>query len=180
MPHDGQTIPDGTVILPDLLALPAPPWPRRRRFLHGDGTSAGRFERRWPHLRRAAGGQPDRRAWACLAGHLCRIAAPDARLGRAPERRGKFGEVEQLILQIGMGEYLWQIYGGIPMSQGEILRPQDIGLTQEDQRGLMTDAVMTLTGSGNTQAARTRLVELMQERSPRSPWATPVSTTSSR
>jgi (2S)-methylsuccinyl-CoA dehydrogenase len=29
----------------------------------------------------------------------------------------------------------------------------------------MTDAVMTLTGSGNTQAARTRLVELMQERS---------------
>jgi (2S)-methylsuccinyl-CoA dehydrogenase len=35
---------------------------------------------------------------------------------------GKFGEVEQLILQIGLGEYLWQIYGGIPMSQGEILR----------------------------------------------------------
>jgi (2S)-methylsuccinyl-CoA dehydrogenase len=30
---------------------------------------------------------------------------------------------------------------------------------------VMTDAVMTLTGSGNTQAARTRLVELMQERS---------------
>jgi (2S)-methylsuccinyl-CoA dehydrogenase len=78
---------------------------------------------------------------------------------------GKFGEVEQLILQIGVGEYLWQIYGGIPMSQGEILRPQDLGLTQEDQRGLMTDEVMTLTGSGNTQAARTRLVELMQERS---------------
>jgi (2S)-methylsuccinyl-CoA dehydrogenase len=50
------------------------------------------------------------------------------------------------------------------MSQGEILRLQDLGLTQEDQRGLMTDAVMTLTGSGNTQAARTRLVELMQER----------------
>jgi (2S)-methylsuccinyl-CoA dehydrogenase len=77
---------------------------------------------------------------------------------------GKFGEVEQLILQIGVGEYLWQIYGGIPMSQGEILRPQDMGLTQEDQRGLMTAEVMTLTGSGNTQAARTRLVELMQER----------------
>jgi (2S)-methylsuccinyl-CoA dehydrogenase len=68
-------------------------------------------------------------------------------------------------LQIGAGEYLWQIYGGIPMSQGEILRPQDMGLTQEDQRGLMTAEVMTLTGSGNTQGARTRLVELMQERS---------------
>jgi (2S)-methylsuccinyl-CoA dehydrogenase len=47
-------------------------------------------------------------------------------LGRAPDGDGKFGEVEQLILQIAFGEYLWQIYGGIPMSQGEILRPQDM------------------------------------------------------
>ncbi len=78
---------------------------------------------------------------------------------------GKFGEVERLILQIAFGEYLWQIYGGLPMNQGEILRPQDMGLTQDDQRAMMDDAVMTLTGSGNTQAARTRLVELMRERS---------------
>jgi (2S)-methylsuccinyl-CoA dehydrogenase len=76
---------------------------------------------------------------------------------------GKFGETEQLIHQIAFGEYLWQIYGGIPMSQGEILRLQDLGLTQDDMRGLMSPAVMTLTQSGNTQAARTRLVELMQE-----------------
>ncbi len=77
---------------------------------------------------------------------------------------GKFGEVEQLILQIAFGEYLWQMYGGLPMNQGEILRPQDMGLTQDDQRAMMDDAVMTLTGSGNTQAARTRLVELMHDR----------------
>lgn len=78
---------------------------------------------------------------------------------------GKFGEVEQLIHQIAFGEYLWQIYGGIPMSQGEILRLQDIGLSQDDMRALMQPAVMTLTQSGNTQAARMRLVELMQEQS---------------
>ena len=78
---------------------------------------------------------------------------------------GKFGEVEQLIHQIAFGEYLWQIYGGIPMSQGEILRLQDIGLTQDDMRALMQPAVMTLTQSGNTQAARMRLCELMQEQS---------------
>ena len=78
---------------------------------------------------------------------------------------GKFGEVEQLIHQIAFGEYLWQIYGGIPMSQGEIMRLQDIGLTQDDMRSLMQPAVMTLTQSGNTQAARMRLVELMQEQS---------------
>ena len=81
------------------------------------------------------------------------------------QEQGKFGEVEQLIHQIAFGEYLWQIYGGIPMSQGEILRLQDIGLTQDDARALMQPAVMTLTQSGNTQAARMRLVELMQEQS---------------
>ena len=76
---------------------------------------------------------------------------------------GKFGEMEALILQIGFGEYLWQIYGGIPMSQGEMLRLQDMGLTQEDMRVLMVPEVMRLTQDANTQAARTRLVELIQE-----------------
>jgi (2S)-methylsuccinyl-CoA dehydrogenase len=75
----------------------------------------------------------------------------------------KFAETEQLLHQIAFGEYLWQIYGGIQMSQNEIVRLQDLGLSQDDQRGLMVDAVMTLTQSGNTQAARTRLAELMVE-----------------
>ncbi len=79
------------------------------------------------------------------------------------DKDGQFGEMEQLLHQIAFGEYLWQIYGGIPMSQGEILRLQDIGLSQDDQRALMEPAIMTLSQSGNTQAARTRLVELMQD-----------------
>ncbi|GGX44859.1 (2S)-methylsuccinyl-CoA dehydrogenase [Tateyamaria omphalii] len=79
--------------------------------------------------------------------------------------QSKLGEVESLILQIAFGEYLWQIYGGIQMNQGEVLRLQDLGLTQDDMRGMMEPAVQTLTQSGNTQAARIRLVELMQERS---------------
>ncbi|MBW4961828.1 acyl-CoA dehydrogenase family protein [Sulfitobacter sp. CW3] len=78
---------------------------------------------------------------------------------------GQFGETEQLIHQIAFGEYLWQIYGGIQMNQGEILRLQDMGLGQDAQRGLMNPAIQTLTQNGNTQAARTRLVELMQEQS---------------
>ncbi|MBO9472965.1 acyl-CoA/acyl-ACP dehydrogenase [Shimia sp. R10_1] len=76
---------------------------------------------------------------------------------------GKFGEIEQLIHQIAFGEYLWQVYGGIPMSQGEIIRLQDLGLTQDEMRGLMAPDVMTLCSEGNSQAARMRLVELMQE-----------------
>ncbi|SMP17716.1 (2S)-methylsuccinyl-CoA dehydrogenase [Shimia sagamensis] len=76
---------------------------------------------------------------------------------------GKFGEIEQIIHQIAFGEYLWQVYGGIPMSQGEIVRLQDLGLTQDETRGLMAAEVMTLCDKGNSQAARMRLVELMQE-----------------
>ncbi|WP_415401624.1 acyl-CoA dehydrogenase family protein [Tateyamaria sp. SN3-11] len=83
----------------------------------------------------------------------------------ALEEQSKFGEVEALILQITFGEYLWQVYGGIQMNQGEVLRLQDMGLSQDDMRGMMDPAVMTLTQGGNTQAARIRLVELMQERS---------------
>jgi (2S)-methylsuccinyl-CoA dehydrogenase len=80
---------------------------------------------------------------------------------------GAFGETEALLHQIGFGEYLWQIYGGIPMSQGEMIRLQDIGLTPDDMHALMVPAVTTLTRNGNTQAARTRLVALMQEQSAR-------------
>ena len=79
------------------------------------------------------------------------------------QANGAFGETEQLILQIGFGEYLWQMYGGIPMSQGEVGRPQDIGLSQEDQRIIMSDAVQWLTQNGNSDAARLRLAQLMAE-----------------
>ncbi|MEM8590979.1 MAG: acyl-CoA dehydrogenase family protein [Pseudomonadota bacterium] len=79
------------------------------------------------------------------------------------EAEGAFGETEKLIHQIAFGEYLWQIYGGIQMNQGEVVRLQDMGLTQEDQRAIMAPSVMTLCNQGNTQAARQRLVELMQE-----------------
>jgi len=81
------------------------------------------------------------------------------------QAEGKFGETEQLLHQIAFGEYLSQISGGIQMNQGEIVRLQDLGLDQSDARALLEPAVMTLMHTANTQAARTRLVELMQEHS---------------
>ena len=79
------------------------------------------------------------------------------------QTQGRFGETEQLILQISFGEYLSQILGGIPMSQNEIVRLSDLGLTSEDTAVLADDAVMALVSNGNAQGARLRLVELMQE-----------------
>jgi (2S)-methylsuccinyl-CoA dehydrogenase len=80
-------------------------------------------------------------------------------------QNGAFGETETLILQIAFGEYLAQIFGGIAMNQGEVVRPHDFGLTPEDIAAAQTDAVTTLLQRGNTQDARTRLVALMQDHS---------------
>src|SRR5210317_14385 len=76
---------------------------------------------------------------------------------------GEFGEAEQLLHQIACGEYHAQIVGGIPMSQGEIVRLSDIKISAAAQQDYQTPAVMNLIANGNTQQARTRLVELMQE-----------------
>lgn len=100
-------------------------------------------------------------AW--LATYVESLRQMRAWAGRLTED-GKFSEVEQLIFQIAFGEYLSQIHGGIQMSQGEVVRLQDMGLEQDATRVLMTPDVITLTQQGNTQAARTRLVELMQQR----------------
>ena len=75
----------------------------------------------------------------------------------------KFGQAEQLLLQIGVGEYLGQIIGGIMMSQGEIFRLNDIGLSTLDLSDFQTKAVRELLSKGNSQEARTLLVDIMQE-----------------
>ena len=72
---------------------------------------------------------------------------------------GKFGEMEHLILQIAFGEYLQQIEGGIPMSQTELARLQDIGVDFEGFSG----PARHLADHGNGNDARMRLVELMRE-----------------
>ncbi|MBM3523137.1 MAG: acyl-CoA dehydrogenase, partial [Alphaproteobacteria bacterium] len=41
---------------------------------------------------------------------------------------GRLGEPESLALTVGVGEYLAQLAGGIPMSQNEIVRPIELGL----------------------------------------------------
>jgi (2S)-methylsuccinyl-CoA dehydrogenase len=74
---------------------------------------------------------------------------------------GALGEIEELIVEIGIGEYLAQIQGGIPMSQGEIVRPADLGLAGEAVAARVAGVLNGLAGSDNVER-RARLVELMQ------------------
>ncbi|MCP4817884.1 MAG: acyl-CoA/acyl-ACP dehydrogenase [Shimia sp.] len=167
MAHDGQDLTmTSPVILPDLLALTgaavAPvealletATARVRETVSVDGKVSGKLIE---ENQTAAHGL----SWlATYAQSLKQMQAWAERL----EKDRKFGEIEQIMHQIAFGEYLWQVYGGIPMSQGEIIRMQDLGLTQDELRGLMQPEVMTLCDNGNSQDARMRLVELMQEQS---------------
>jgi len=76
---------------------------------------------------------------------------------------GMFGETEELLVRIGAGEFLAQIIGGMPMSQGEILRLADMGLGAATVASRLSPAVDHLIASGNTAPHRARLVELMRE-----------------
>jgi (2S)-methylsuccinyl-CoA dehydrogenase len=76
-------------------------------------------------------------------------------------RDGTFGEIEELIVRIGLGEYLAQIAGGIPMSQGEIVRLSDLGLSPQQMAIRLKGAIESLIANGNTAPRRARLVELI-------------------
>ncbi len=75
---------------------------------------------------------------------------------------GNLGEVEELLTRIGLSEYLAQIFGGIPMSPGEIVRLADLGLSRAEIAARMTPLVEALIASGNTAQRRERLVELIR------------------
>ncbi len=70
--------------------------------------------------------------------------------------------IDDLLAQIGVGETLAQIFGGMPMNQGEILRLTDFGLDEAAIAGARTAAVKALIASGNTAPARAALVAEIQ------------------
>jgi (2S)-methylsuccinyl-CoA dehydrogenase len=79
------------------------------------------------------------------------------------QEAGQFGEIEDLIVGIGFGEYLAQIIGGIPMSQGEIVRLSALGLSASDVTARLTPDVESLIADGNSAGRRARLVALLRE-----------------
>ncbi|WP_237180060.1 acyl-CoA dehydrogenase family protein [Rhodoplanes sp. Z2-YC6860] len=74
---------------------------------------------------------------------------------------GQLSELEELIIRIGLGEYLAQMQGGIPISQNEIVRPADLGLSLSAVAARMNPAVEALIATGNTAENRARLAELI-------------------
>lgn len=159
MPHDGQTLSQSPV-LADLPALTEAALPEvehlvltAREALRARVTVGGKISTAALEANQFAA-----HALAWLATYAESLRQMQAWAGRTT-RDGTFGEMEALILQIAFGEYLSQIWGGIPMSQGEMARIQDLGLIAPPPGA----AAATLMANGNTDAARQRLVALMRE-----------------
>lgn len=69
------------------------------------------------------------------------------------EAEGKFGDIEALLSQILFAEYCAQMSGGIPMNQGETIRPSDLGLTGSDLDSLSSPAIRQFVSEGKSPAA---------------------------
>ena len=116
------------------------------------GGTAHTVERLFEREQRATHGL----AWlATYVESIRQITAYAERMHRVAE----LGALEELLIRIGLGEYLAQIAGGIPMSQGEFARPADFGLVPaavvQHIAGPLEDLVVR-------SDERRRLVELMR------------------
>jgi (2S)-methylsuccinyl-CoA dehydrogenase len=156
MPHDGQPMSD-TPMLADLRDLTAAALPEvelllaeAQAQLKGEVSVSGKVSAAALEARQV---QAHALSWlATYVEGLRQLQAWADRLSTA----GQFGTMEALILQIGFGEYLAQITGGIPMSQLETARLTDLGLTWAPG-----EAAARLITGGNTQDARAALVACM-------------------
>lgn len=124
----------------------------QERVIEGGEISAAALERE-QHAVHGLG-------WAATyAEALAEMAAYAARM----EAEGRLGELESLLVQAAFGAYLAQIAGGIPMSQGEILHPHELGLTPDDVQLFASDSPGALISRGNSVRVRARIAELIVE-----------------
>lgn len=96
------------------------------------------------------------RAWAATyVETLTQMAAYAQRM----QAGNRFGPLEKNLTLIVVGEYLSQLAHGLPMSQGETVRPQDIGF--DTLPGFDHPAITGLMRDGNSAARRADVAAMM-------------------
>jgi (2S)-methylsuccinyl-CoA dehydrogenase len=76
---------------------------------------------------------------------------------------GRFDKTEQLLTRIGLGEYLAQMFSGVAMNQGEMLRLSDFGLGPQDIAPFRNEVIEGLIAGGATRENRAALAALIAE-----------------
>ena len=70
-------------------------------------------------------------------------------------------ELEARVTFLAISEYAAQCFGGVPMSQGEIVRPIDMGVDHERAQGFLTSDARAFIASANSVESRRRLAILI-------------------
>ncbi|WP_417711914.1 acyl-CoA dehydrogenase family protein [Roseibium aggregatum] len=86
---------------------------------------------------------------------------------------GRYGVLEDHIVQLGFAEYLAQIFGGIPMNQGEIVRLPDLGVSAEEALGFQTAEILSLIESGSRPEIRSEITRLIRDQAGHSTFGDP-------
>jgi (2S)-methylsuccinyl-CoA dehydrogenase len=97
-------------------------------------------------------------AWIATTAEALAATADWAARGKAA---GRHGAIEELTLRVGFGEYLAQLLGGVPMSQSEIVRPGELGLSEAAAALAADPAAATFLAEGNTAETRAALAEML-------------------
>ncbi|PFG64960.1 (2S)-methylsuccinyl-CoA dehydrogenase [Thioclava sp. ES.031] len=158
MAHDGADMPT-TIILDDLMGLAEASLPELETLVSDATASLRAATEKDGRISGAAleANQYRAHGLAWLTTYQQSLKQLHGWATRLAEE-GKLGEMEKLIVQIGFGEYLAQIAGGIQMNQGEMVRLADM-----DVSWTPSEAAAKLIAQGNSNAARMRLVELMRD-----------------
>ncbi|WP_425063578.1 acyl-CoA dehydrogenase family protein [Pyruvatibacter mobilis] len=77
------------------------------------------------------------------------------------ESQGTLTAMEEALAGLAIGEYVAELTGGLPMSQGEILRPADMGVAQ-DAIDALTDATAGLFTEAASAEARVALARMIE------------------
>lgn len=77
------------------------------------------------------------------------------------EAKGKFRDIETLIVKVGFGEYLSGLIGGISMSQNEYVRPRDLDLHEAAAALEYDKDVSFFLKEGNTVDNRAAIIASM-------------------
>ena len=76
---------------------------------------------------------------------------------------GQYGEVEELTLRVGFGEYCAHLVHGVPMSANEIVRPESIVGREAAARFAGTPAVAAFMADGSTRQTRASLCAWLEK-----------------
>lgn len=79
------------------------------------------------------------------------------------DRANALGPLERDLLIAGMGEYLSQLAGGVPMSQNEIVRPNSLGLSHADVGDFWTAEVDALSQAAADPDLMARIGRVLEQ-----------------